>query len=396
MNNKQLSILPANKTTVFYSPIEGKEVLVRTGIINEGSPFVHAVLHSYSQDYIKMSDKEKCRTADKLSKSITEKVERARWEDKFNISTMLNFQEGLKDKIQDFYRRINGSTIARSSFFEKLEKKDVETYKVICEIVKLEHFTKDILPETYNLASNKSLEKFKEEINNQTTFFSKKIFDNLGNAIEKKRKKYCTDKIVTFISDIVDEVEASVFKKYLNSKNDQVVTLDSHTVNFLSDRFNRNIYFIDAANRLPYKLPNVSYKKRKSVVVIWLGDYHYEPVGKLLPQNRIQREFNSDDELIKTIDTFISKPKQLLEKNPQLGKYLNKKESDVQKNRHNHKATTKPHRVRDSSSDTQNTDEDSETEDSDTENSDTEEDSDSETEDSSTNSEQTQSPQMSD
>lgn len=323
MNNKQLSILPQNKTTVFYSPIEGKEVLVRTGIINEGSSFVHAVLHSYSQDYTRMSDSEKVKTAEKLSKNINDKVERLRWEDKFNIAIMLDFQQGLTDRFRNFYKCISGSNNTTSQFFQKLEKKDVDTYKVICEIVKLEHFTKDILPESYNAASNKSLEKFKEEIGNKTTYFSKKIFDNLGNSIDKKRKKYCIDKVVNLASDIVEEVEAIVFKKYVNSKNDSIVTLDSHTVNFISDRFNRNIYFLESSKRLPYKIPDVSYKKKKSIVVIWLGDYHYEPVGKLLSQNRIQREFNSDDELITTINTFLYKPKQVSEKYPHLTKYLN-------------------------------------------------------------------------
>ena len=322
MNNKQLSILPQNKTTVFYSPIEGKEVLVRTGIINEGSSFVHAVLHSYSQDYTRMSDNEKVKTAEKLSKNINDKVERLRWEDKFNIAIMLDFQQGLTDTLRNFYKCINGLNNTNSQFFQKLEKKDVESYKVICELVKLEHFTKDILPETYNSAANKSLEKFKEEINNKTTYFSKKIFDNLGNSIDKKRKKYCIDKIVHLASEIVEEVEASVFKKYVNSRNDSTVTLDSHTVNFLSDRFNRNIYFLESSNRLPYKIPDVSYKKKKSIVIIWLGDYHYEPVGKLLPQNRIQREFNTDDELITAIDTFLYKPRQVSEKYPHLKKYL--------------------------------------------------------------------------
>ena len=322
MNNKQLSILPQNKTTVFYSPIEGKEVLVRTGIINEGSSFVHSVLHSYSQDYTRMSDNEKVKTAEKLSKNINDKVERLRWEDKFNIAIMLDFQQGLTDTLRNFYKCINGSNNTTSQFFQKLEKKEIESYKVICELVKLEHFTKDILPETYNSASNKSLEKFKEEINNKTTYFSKKIFDNLGNSIDKKRKKYCIDKVVNLASEIVEELEASVFKKYVNSKNDSTLTVDSHTVNFISERFNRNIYFLESCNRLPYKIPDVSYKKKKSIVVIWLGDYHYEPVGKLLSQNRIQREFNSDDDLITTIDTFLYKPRQVSEKYPHLTKYL--------------------------------------------------------------------------
>jgi hypothetical protein len=115
-------------------------------------------------------------------------------------------------------------------------------------------------------------------------------------------------------------------------------------------------------------------------MLIWLGDYHYEPVGKLLPQNRIQREFNSDDELIKTIDTFISKPKQLLDKNPQLGKYVNRevnsgrrKGDDEKRPRERRPQDIKSHKHSDSDA------EDSDAEDSDAEDRDAEDSTDEDT-----------------
>ena len=48
---ENLQLLPVNKTVVFYSPVEGKDVLVRTGTIGEGSCFYHALLHAYSLEY---------------------------------------------------------------------------------------------------------------------------------------------------------------------------------------------------------------------------------------------------------------------------------------------------------------------------------------------------------
>ena len=51
-----LTILPVNKTVVFYSPIEGKDVLVRTGTVTEGSCFFHALLHAYSKNYVSMNN----------------------------------------------------------------------------------------------------------------------------------------------------------------------------------------------------------------------------------------------------------------------------------------------------------------------------------------------------
>ena len=47
-----LRLLPVNKTVVFYSPVEGKDVLVRTGTIAEGSCFV-AGTRVYTNDGVK-------------------------------------------------------------------------------------------------------------------------------------------------------------------------------------------------------------------------------------------------------------------------------------------------------------------------------------------------------
>ena len=55
MSNQQmakLSILPVNKTVVFYSPIEGKDVFVRTGTMEGGNSLIHCLLHACSKDYM--------------------------------------------------------------------------------------------------------------------------------------------------------------------------------------------------------------------------------------------------------------------------------------------------------------------------------------------------------
>ena len=47
----KLKILPVDKTVVFWSPIEGDDVLIRTGTIPDGSCFFHSLLHAYSKEY---------------------------------------------------------------------------------------------------------------------------------------------------------------------------------------------------------------------------------------------------------------------------------------------------------------------------------------------------------
>ena len=57
--SNNLKILSPNKTVVFYSPIEGDDILVRTGILEDECNFLHCILYSYSSDYINMEEKER-------------------------------------------------------------------------------------------------------------------------------------------------------------------------------------------------------------------------------------------------------------------------------------------------------------------------------------------------
>ena len=74
-----LNILPVNKTVVFYSPLEGKDVLVRTGTISEGSCFFHAILHSYSNNYVTMNIEGRMKFVKRLRQSISQKVDKLNW-----------------------------------------------------------------------------------------------------------------------------------------------------------------------------------------------------------------------------------------------------------------------------------------------------------------------------
>ena len=84
------------------------------------------------------------------------------------------------------------------------------------------------------------------------------------------------------------------------------------------------MYFLDGTSRLPYNTcpTTANIKSRKSMVVLWVGGNHYEIVGRLLPGNRIQREFPADDELINRIRTFLTDPGKIKELYPDLEQYL--------------------------------------------------------------------------
>lgn len=46
-------------------------------------------------------------------------------------------------------------------------------------------------------------------------------------------------------------------------------------------------------------------KRAKSIIILCIGKNHYEVVGRLLPGNSVQREFDHDDELTQKMFTFI-------------------------------------------------------------------------------------------
>ena len=60
---KTLIKLSHDKTVVFSSPIEGDDVLVRTGVISGALNFIHSVLTAYSKEYSNMPKKERIKFA---------------------------------------------------------------------------------------------------------------------------------------------------------------------------------------------------------------------------------------------------------------------------------------------------------------------------------------------
>ena len=76
---------------------------------------------------------------------------------------------------------------------------------------------------------------------------------------------------------------------------------------------------------MPYRDTNSkNILKRKSIIIMWTGGCHYEIVGRLLSGNRIQREFDFNDSLIKRIYTYLSKPEKIPDTYPNLIPYLPK------------------------------------------------------------------------
>jgi hypothetical protein len=229
MSNQPLHPVSPNKTVVFYTPFEGEDVIVRTGVLQEKNPLLHAVLHGYSKKYA-MSDKQK----------------RIRIAKKLEVNPV--------DIISEFYKQGYDT--------HPLIKKDVDkdVYQIIAELI-----------------PKNEIEKRKPE---QILDYAEMIFNKVD--IDKKKKKY-------FLEKFADMIEYA----YKNSKD------------IFEHKIKRDIYIFDSTTRLPVK--SLEVKKRKSMFVLQFDDGHYEILGKLLAGNKIQRVFSPDDNLVKTVNCYLTR-----------------------------------------------------------------------------------------
>lgn len=332
MSKQQLPVLttlPTNKTVVFYSPIQDDNILVRTGTLSEGSCFLHAFLHAYSKDYVSMNETGRIKFVKKLCESIKHKIYKTRWE---NLSTGLmseiTFQENITTLLSDFYSSIINQTTGRTKSIRgiiqkvKKEDNDVEVYKLITEMIPLEHFEKNILPSAYEKCNKKIISKCKKIIVRYTIEHYSNEFKKLKVRLNHNKIIFYIKKLEKLIQEIVDEAENIAYSEYIKNLHTSI-EVDSHMIELVSEKFNRDIYFIDSRTRMPY-IDTKNIKQRKSIIIMWMGGYNYEIVGKLLSGNNVQREFNYNDSLIKRIYTFLCKPMKIPDEYPNLIPYLQK------------------------------------------------------------------------
>lgn len=328
----KLTMLPVNKTFVFYSPIEGEDVLVRTGTIGEGSCFFHSLLHAYSKDYVAMDKKGRMKFVHRLRASMAGKINKENWQDiEGGLIAKIPFQENVNDILLNFYRFMTGDKRAKGKSTRQVitdligdDDRKIEVYKVLTELIPFEEgFEQNILPNAYGDSEDEKIDSCKEKIVKQTLSYLNTL-DTFKN-VSKPQTVYIIQSVKDFINIVVTEAENTAYNEYITGLQNISEDVDSYTIGLISDRFNRDIYFIDSTTRMPYRTADThNLKSRKSIIVMWTGGVHYEIVGRLLPGNRVQREFSPDDPLIRKLYTFVCLPESVPEKYPDLTPYLPK------------------------------------------------------------------------
>lgn len=329
----KLKMIAPNKTVVFWSPVEGDDVLVRTGTIGEGSCFFHSLLYGFSKEYVSMDDDGRKKFVRRLRASMAGKVNKQSWEEiGGGLIAKIPFQENVNYILLNVYLFLTNNTNSKGRSTKKVMKKllqtnedNTEVYTLLTELIPLEKgFEQIILPEAYSQTEKLNINACKNAIIKRSIKFLYKKSEI--KLLDEKKAKYIENCLHKLLKEILDEAEESAFQNYVKGLENVSEEVDTYTIGLISDRFNRDIYIIDGKTRLPYNNSSTSHtlKGRKSLIVLWIGDNHYEIVGRLLPGNRIQREFSHTDPIIHKLYTFLVKPNEIPEKYPELNAYLPK------------------------------------------------------------------------
>ena len=184
---------------------------------------------------------------------------------------------------------------------------------------------KTILPSAYDKCAEEVISKCKTIIVKFSVNHYIKEFKKLEGQLDPERVDFYIGKLEKLVQAIVEEAENSAYMEYIESLKDSSMDVDSYTIGLISDKFNRDIYFIDSRTRMPYRdAGKENINKRKSIVIMWTGGCHYEIVGRLLPGNMIKREFDYSDPLIKRIHTYLYRPERIADEYPNLTSFLPK------------------------------------------------------------------------
>ena len=230
--------------------------LIRTGTVGDGSCFFHSILKSIEPKYSKLDSEERKDLVANLRNKLASELSMDRWE------------------------TFGGGTL---SFI-----------RVIPRVVK---YIKSNVPEIYDIA--KELENSK----NMTTI--EQYYSSMMELIS-------TEELKKRFSNIFKQLKKRVFEEFKVDLTkcstwvgQEIGSID--VFEYISDYLNIDIYIIKDSTRAPYRQGvncDIRYKNRKSVMVLWVGDSHYEAIG-VLEGKKINRIFDPTDDIIKITREYV-------------------------------------------------------------------------------------------
>lgn len=322
------NILPINISKIFYFPLQEDEQFVRTGTIADGSCLIHSLFHAYSPEYTKMEEEKRIILVKKFRKELAKNLDIEEWKSINNgMVSLISFQEIFSEVFLSVYNSISSKENTKKRYIRDIiniiivndEIRNI--YEVIFSVIKLEDLD-NIISEVYQ--KNQDIDTIIDSIpKNIETFITNKF----EGRMNEERVTYFSSKIKYMMEIIVIYSVKQSFNNYCKELEDHEVYLDQTHIEILSDKFGFDIYFLDANTRMPY-LTGVSkdnYKKRNSVFILWVGECHYEIIGRIIKgSNKLDRKFDSNDPFVVMMYNLYVNPKKFAIKYPNLVCFLPK------------------------------------------------------------------------
>ena len=253
---KELNILSMDTVEDFNTDLDPN--LIRIGTIGEGSCIFHSVLRAISDEYKKEKKIKRKNIVKELRNEMSEKLTTEQWE---------SFGKGYLSYsllVPKFSKYFELERLKNNNFIQRAKQKTIElsTQKI----------------ESLNEYKNKLLLNFED--------------------LERKKLEV----IWLFVYCVIFENFKSNIKGC-----DVWVGEELDLFEYMSDFLDVDIYIVKDTTRQPYKQIvdcDVRYRNRKSIIILWVGETHYEIIGRK-KDNEIELVFNPDDVLIQKIKNII-------------------------------------------------------------------------------------------
>lgn len=330
---EKIIMLPPSVSKIFYFPLQGQDQLVRTGTIGDGSCLFHSLCHAYSNEYVRMNDDKKMELVSRLRSNMAKKMNINKWKElNGGMVAMVSFQENVDKLFTNFYRVVekNKSTNRIKSVSLKkvvdsilVDKKSSDLYSSLMQIITLKYVSGGggVLEKSYRDCNDIDMCKV-NVMKNIENVVSEKL---ASGGLDSDRVSFLTGKFNKLVNCILGEAENGSYRRYIQNLENSESYIDQYQIDLIAEKFNFDIYFINANNRLPYMTGNDknNYKQRTSVIILWIGENHYEIIGRVIDgTKRVERQFKPDDPLIKMLYTLHCNPTKFASKYPEYIHYL--------------------------------------------------------------------------
>ena len=269
--------LPFNKTCIYEFSLENIDSYCRTGTVktNKILSFINAVLNACSKKFLTTRDEDnKIKQINEFEKYIIN-----------DIKKLISFSE-YKDRTKYLFFDILKTN------YDSIENEE-ELNKIICDIIPLDSYKK-ILNRAMKKWNDNKNKTFIDNIIAETMLYIE--YEEILDDIEIEKAEYIKKHICNFNNTINDKIKIIVNEpNEPNEPNDVNELLIKH----ISEHFDCNIYIIDFSTNRPLNF--YDYAKENYIIIISFDDVYYEIFGKCLSNNKIQREFRSNDNIIKSL-----------------------------------------------------------------------------------------------